>query len=167
MLRNNTSLNNFVIFVVELGILTLTASSCRLESKQPDKKCLCLKHKIQWHLFTMLILDLNINLTCLRTPIPSLHLRRCRCKRLVINEPVWHGPCASSLDSLGKMFCLGFNFLHFILGLLEFFKFFFKSKTTKKFYGTPFSVLLRMANETLHSLLCTLFSFDKLCFALY
>ena len=31
----------FAIFVVEQGILALTASSCKLESKQPNKKCLC------------------------------------------------------------------------------------------------------------------------------
>ena len=36
----------FAIFVVEQGILALTASSCMQASKQLNKKCMCQKHKI-------------------------------------------------------------------------------------------------------------------------
>ena len=46
VVRNNPSLNGFVTSVVEQDILTQTASSCKLASKQLNQKCLYQKHKI-------------------------------------------------------------------------------------------------------------------------
>ena len=48
--RNNTNLSGFVIFAVELGIHAQIALGYKLQSKHPNKKCLCQKHKILWHL---------------------------------------------------------------------------------------------------------------------
>ena len=41
--RNNTNLSGFVIFMVELGIYCQISLSCKLQSKHPNKKCLCQK----------------------------------------------------------------------------------------------------------------------------
>ena len=68
----------------------------------------------------------------------------------------------------GQFVLFRIYFLHFILGLIRMFlSFFFKIKNKKQLYCTPFSVWLRLANKTLHSWLCTLFCFDKLCFSLH